>query len=406
MKWLCQHFWAVLLPLLPLLWVCFYYHYPLPLWQHLDALFAYDAVKEGLYSWQDFFTPYQGQWIASGLALRLLLIESSSWSVLLEAAASIVLAALTLRAVWLMVKPIAPPVALWLMAAIVFSLDQTTSWLWGYQLQLYLAVCSGVWCIYYVTQHRPTKKDMLLAISLALIASTSHYIGLALWILGYVTLSTRYRKKQRRLWLLVGVITCYYFYHQVILQSEFGEDYRSLLLTFKHFFGQWGTTLYYPHYWLAIALGVFMVCAVVAFLISVWNKENYRQVKTVLWFVLLGSIIHSIGMIGVQQDQVTLTRLLPLINFAWIITIPLLHRKWGFVLVLGLLMVKLISGYHMVQHQKWLHAGFEQLYHHMQGAYPTLDEGVLTTIHHSQEADVGRHATWLLHKHKLNLYRE
>ncbi len=106
------------------------------------------------------------------------------------------------------------------LSLMVFSLNQVESWLWGWNIQIFMSILAGLGVIILMTRDRLRWRLLVPAALLGAIAAYSYASGLVFLFIGLlaVLFSTSTPKKTRVLYVLFWILTstaiaCSYFYH-------------------------------------------------------------------------------------------------------------------------------------------------------------------------------------------------
>lgn len=375
------------------------YHFKLPLWQQFDLIFAYDAWQHDRFSWRDLFTASEGHVRALPQLLQLSLAKITGWQLAWDSALSLLCVLAVAYYIFKHIRNIPHYMALILLLWLLLP-DHIFGLSWAGNLGFYLGLALSVAALDNAHQQRWWRCFLF-----CLLAIFSDTMGLAA-LLSCTYLAIKSPHAKTKLWVIACGIIGYLYYHYIIQHMSAGTMPAGPWMSAQLFFNLLGSALYNPSYYLAIPLGIILFACC---LHSMWRMHGSIGNALIL-FGLLAILTHSLFHIGIVEDQITLSRSLLLSTLCLIGVMISWNTSrnapiWLLCIMLVISVPKLISSYQNLQHTKWVHAGYEELYYHMQGAYPTLDEGVLAALHHSEDVGTARHGVWLMHRYKLNLYR-
>jgi len=166
----------------------------------------------------------------------------TSWNVVTQMYLSWALVGISLVPIYLFLKKTKSNLV-WLIIPISFlmySPYQTENFLWGHQIQWFLALASFLWSIYFLSI--PKKVFFISAIGLAFVSSYSLMLGLLVWPLGFLNLLylKNHKKKYLLTWLgCTAVAFSIYFYeftfppgHPIILSSSNIDGYLAYVFAY------------------------------------------------------------------------------------------------------------------------------------------------------------------------------
>ncbi len=304
-----------------------------------------------------FWIPHNEHRLVMTRLFFFLLRDAAALDVTLAMYFSLLLAVLTLFALWRMARA-AVDLSLWYfvpVSFVVFSLAQWENMLWGWQIAIYLMVCGSVWSLYLLS--RPGRGSLVGAIVCAVVASLSFANGLMIWPTGVIYLLWARAPRTRLFgWLGAMVVLLLIYFRNYANQvtrpsptglerpSSFGELFNSLLTALARdpfelpalLFGSAGAVLSPENYTRAILFGLIILLLLltgIGMLVrraSPWTKRPLPLVAVALFGCIAAFTIIA-GRIGQWDKELVLTSryititLLPLVA-TYLLAVALAHR--------------------------------------------------------------------------------
>lgn len=215
-----------IIPVIILIFVVANYGLTSPFWDQWDFIptlvKAYDGTLGfgDLFAWHSEHRPFFPRLIA------LLFAYPSHWNIAYELALNVILGILLFLTLVLQIKKTAQVTKLSnlyftipLMSILVFSMSQWENWIWGWQIQVWLAVFCSTAGIFLLTNFPSSYKWFFISLLLGMIAIYSFVSGISYLVMGFLILLFDIRNKRAAIffkiliWVSISTVllAVYYF---------------------------------------------------------------------------------------------------------------------------------------------------------------------------------------------------
>lgn len=222
------------------------YHYVIPVSDHLYLSRFFDLKFKESLALGDFFEPHNGHhWHVFSFISLFLLAYATNWDILYLTLIPLILPLISIILLYKISNKMLKNIQLEkysiiflpLITFFILSYDQTTVWLWGWQVHNHIVITCLVAMIYCLYQDTLNIKYLIAAIICALIATYSFALGLLLWPLGFILLllhsqTTKLRHYAHILWLLCSTLIIFHFLSSNFKTSEVSEFYFLQLILY------------------------------------------------------------------------------------------------------------------------------------------------------------------------------
>ena len=202
------------------------YYWSAPVADHWYIVKLFTKLRDGHLVPVDLFKLHGVHWHASGYVVQLALAEMSAMAHWVECLGSVLFAGLGFIAIARMLDCCidqlrAWPAILWvygLSAFLYFSLDQSTNWLWGWQVAVFISNAGALWTIERLTRGVPTLLNTTLAAIAAAVSVYGFGTGWVLIPIGYAllllfgALRSREGMSCMALWTALSALLLYHFF--------------------------------------------------------------------------------------------------------------------------------------------------------------------------------------------------
>ena len=158
--------------------------------------------------------------------VMLALAVPTGWNIRYEFATSFLVACLTFLLLYTLLRKAFPDhLPSWLPIAfslIIFSPIQSENWLWGWQMQIFMAVFGAVAAVWAIERWPGAGKGLLVAIAAALLSSYSFSSGLCTWVIVVPLLLAPGRRRWSHvvIWALACAVTVGLYLHNYVKPAE------------------------------------------------------------------------------------------------------------------------------------------------------------------------------------------
>jgi len=252
----------------------------------------------------------------------------TSWNVVTQMYLSWAVVGIILVPIYLFLKKTNSNLV-WLLIPISFlmySPYQADNFLWGHQIQWFLAIASFLWAIYFLSI--PKKFFFVSAIGLAFVSSFSLILGLLVWPLGFLNLLflKNHKKKYLLTWLGSTVIAFSIYFYEfefnptniIILSSSNIDDY------FSYVFAYLGSS--FSTAWIAngtiinIIYGIVFLSIILSGIFIHFINKKKTPYNLVPWiqmglFGFLSALVTGIGRQPLGTEQALSSRYVTIDNF-------------------------------------------------------------------------------------------
>jgi len=219
-------------PLVVLIVMVARYAVDVPFWDEWHLVILLRWMKEGTLGFRGLWWQHNEHRILFPRIIMLTLARVTDWDIRYECAANVVLAALTFLVLLVLVSRTRRSLGLtgpnWLLpvlSAMVFSLSQWESWLWGWQIAVFLNVLAVAGGVTLLSSPALSWRRLLSAIALGVVATYSFACGLLYWWAVLPLLLARPGEGRGRVWLRIGgwcavAAAVYTNYFQLYIRSD------------------------------------------------------------------------------------------------------------------------------------------------------------------------------------------
>ena len=211
-----------LLPLAYIIWLCVSLHVDIPFGDQWELVPRLNHLDAGTFTFHDVWQQHNENRIVFPILLMLGLAWATDWSVSVEIAVNVVLGmaifavyAVALRSMCrdAIRRPVPSAVAGWwalpVISLLVFSPAQWENWLWGWQMQIFMAVLGSVFGFCLLSGPGRSPRRFAAAIAAGLVSTYSVGSGLPFWVVGLIALRLNPDQRTGRrlvIWLFASAI--------------------------------------------------------------------------------------------------------------------------------------------------------------------------------------------------------
>ncbi|AZL16394.1 hypothetical protein [Rickettsiales endosymbiont of Stachyamoeba lipophora] len=414
-----------------------FYHTML-LWDHFDILFYVEKYYQGTLTLLDTFQPHGSHFHTVGYWFMLANLILSKGNLLYDAIGNIIFTLIAFGFLYIQIKETASqlnnykflhfflPIA----AFTLFSLDQASNLVWGWQIAVFINILGTILVIINLSRTKLTLSNMILAIIGVFIAFYTFTTGLALWPIGLTLICLHQNlpitKKYNYIiiWLVCGIAIISHFYLAIISQS-FSVSTLNLFQIIKYL-GHF-TLLYIGSPIVRFANDLAPLFTILGLSIFGWFICSFRKQPKIITialpyiaFILYGlgtAILTAFGRMEYGPNQALISRYISFANFFWLgifglIIISILVKKQNqsqhtHKILIGLLTIilslKLINSIQVSKKNAFISYKYRTLEKLIVEQYPTMSEQNLSTLYwHMEKLQNGLK---FLAEKRLNLFR-
>lgn len=275
--------------------------------------------------------------------IMLTMAYTSNWDISLELVVIYILACVTFATLALALRmDRRHPAYLALLAAVsmlLFSVSQSSNWLWGWQIQIFLMVLLIIWGILALAGTEFSWKSLLIALGAGVVAPYSFANALLIWPIGALLLwskgysNPRIKPVALLIWVLAGggVLASYlkhYTFSDLLQKTLQTGTLFELAYFVTEFYGSTFAT-FSPT--LAFRLGLSGVVLFLAFHILLFRERPLTSLsRTALalgWFTIGTGLMVALGRFSLGFGAANVSRYVTLSNLLWLGCLLLL---WDF----------------------------------------------------------------------------
>lgn len=292
-------------------------------------------IDEGTYGVDDVWRQHNEHRLVFPKLLMIGMAYATHWNVRAEMLLSIILALGMLVVLGLLVRSIDQVtknkwvffLTMLVSSVIVFSLGQAENWLWGWQIQWYLACLSFLAMLWCLNRNKLPTKYLILAIIAAFVSTYSLGNGQFSWLIGGLILYVN--KEKLRVWATAATVSIVAYQinlQRTGLETPLSELILHPLKPIAYFFVYIGRPIS-ANARLACVAGFFgfvLFTGCIAF-IYLKQKGSLKERSKVLvvpagfaLFALLSAAITTVSRSSLGIGQATASRYITVSNFFWI----------------------------------------------------------------------------------------
>lgn len=298
---------------------------------------------EGTLTWHDLWVPHNEHRIVLPRVIFLLNAALTDWDVRWEMGLSILLAV----GLWALLVyrsertaaalgRVSPAWVPFFLALLVFSLSQQENWFWGFQVQIPLAVLTGVGAVFLLGQPGFSWGRWAGAVALGLASTYSFGVGMVVWPVGAVALALVGREEHRAwrsglpTWLLVAAANAAWYLHDYPAVSAPAPTAETSPGDYLAFVGVYlGAPLWFYDVRNALLLGWggLLLCAGLLW----WLRGRQRVAGRVLvpWamvgmYAVAAALVTALGRASLGVDKALAPRYITVSQVLWAVAIVLL----------------------------------------------------------------------------------
>lgn len=210
----------ILLPIFLLIYMVSKYWVNVPFGDQWDFIPLIEKSYVGTLTFGDFWAQHNEHRLIFPRLIMLALARFSGWNIFYELWVNIILALAIFKVLTMLIYKTFKSVKInnfWfipVISVIIFSLNQSSNWLSGWQLQIFLNILATLGGIRLLSEARIKQSSLILAIILGIVATYSFANGLLFWPVGFFMIATskgRNIYKMMLLWI-VFAIAVYFSY--------------------------------------------------------------------------------------------------------------------------------------------------------------------------------------------------
>ncbi|MCI0412784.1 hypothetical protein L0222_08270 [bacterium] len=309
---------AIVIPPLLVIIIILRFGLDVPYWDDWAFVHILESIQQGRLTLNALMAQHNEHRMLFPRLLKLGLINLSDWNTFYELFASWTCIALSCVVLWDLLRiTLIDDMKRWIKPFVVvngfllFSLAQGENFIWGWQLQWFLAEFFTILSIWALARWKGRWIGVLVAALAAFVTTYSIASGQSLWLLGLLVLLVErrsWRVTKILFWTIVGTLTLgFYFYHFRTQDTElftFIEKplafIQFILASLGSPFGAFGPFggLYASNVY--GALGVVIFCSSTIFL---WRRSSNWVIKLLPWMQLAGYGLMSIIATAVGRVQ-------------------------------------------------------------------------------------------------------
>jgi hypothetical protein len=344
MKFRCNpvYFVLAIVPLLVLIYFVVNYEVNVPYQDQWELVPLLEKSYQGTLSISDLWVQHNEHRPLFPLIIMLVLARFSSWNLLYELVANIMISAGTFLTIIYQLKKTERTInnfrACWaipVISIIVFSLSQGENWLWGWQIAIFLNVFAVTVGIVLLANYAARWLYFILALLMGIIATYSFSTGLIYWVIGLLILflADHPNKRERKLKIIIWVVTLFVIICTYMYKYQKPVTYPFLLLSLSHPIEFIKYVLVYLGapvclFWIegAVFLGLFGL-VVWGYLIWILMKSQCVKFNVLLPYVGFGlysigsAMATGIGRVGMGASQALSPRYVTISLLLWVSTI-------------------------------------------------------------------------------------
>jgi hypothetical protein len=334
------------IPLACLIWFVNEYTVDVPFWDQWDFMPLLQKSYEGALTLGDMLAQHNEHRPFFPWLIMIPLARFSGWNISYELAVNILLGVCILFVIVYQLRKTDSSIdgqrGYWpipVLSLIVFSLQQTENWLWGWQMQVFLNILAVIVGIVLLTNYAKKWIGWWFALLMGIIGTYSFANGLIYWpiCLLMLFLISLHSKKGMRLkmiiWAVISAIIIFTYMYRyrkpqvhpsLSLFFDFPLEYARYILIYL------GSPLcrYQSNYAMLFGLfglGIFSY-TIWALISSCRIKLNVLAPYIACGFYSIGSaIITGIARLGFTSEQATTSRYVTVANLLWISNIALIY---------------------------------------------------------------------------------
>lgn len=308
---------AWLVPAAAVLYLVLRYGVNVPYWDQWDLIPSFVALADGSLRWSDLLAQHNEHRIFFPRLVMLALGVLTRWNVVAEMLLGVALAVANLLVLAALARPVlrlaGTAARLWAaftVSVMVFSFTQWENWLWGWQIQWFLAVLAAISSVALATGSLRSARPWAHvsgAAAAAVVCQFSIASGAAVWVVaGLVLACHRDRRRILPVWVLGAVVVTGLY----LIGYVRPPHHPSPLVVLD----RPGTFLLYFTYYLSGPLGrtaMIGVAALVAFagLAAIAFARHRREPELVVPWIAIAAfaganaVLTGIGRVGFGADQ-------------------------------------------------------------------------------------------------------
>ena len=309
------------MPAAIVLWVIYHFGENVPFWDDWYFVEDLEKIYSGQYTITELARQHNEHRMVFPRLLMLALTSFSRWNILYQLYSSWILIVFTWFILWDLLRKtlkdnreLIKPLAV-LQAFFLFSLSQGENFIWGWQLQWFLAnflVVASIWSLFH---WKSRWIGILIGALTAFIATYSIVTGQFLWLLGFIFLlieREHWKRSQILFWFIAALLSLLgYYFHFQIYESRFLSLYRPievLQLIFAITGSPFGVFAYTGTFTISVILGWFGLFSFAIAAVWILNNEKEDRSRWIPWLALacygfLGVTITSFGRIQFGLEQ-------------------------------------------------------------------------------------------------------
>jgi len=332
-----MHWLAVLAPAAVVAYLVWRYSVNVPYWDQWALVDPLVEIELGRFPWAGVFGSHNEHRMVFPKLIMLGLARLTNWNVIVELWVSVLLAGCTLLLLLALARPVlretGATVRLWstfIVSAVIFSLAQWENWLWGWQIQWFLAALAATSAVALATWSLTNPRPWPFVAGAMLAAIACQYSiasGLAIWVSGAMVLAFHPRRREvLSAWLALAAVMMVLLFigyesppHHPSLLGAARLPVELLIYVGNYLSGPLGRRAV-----IGYAVGVsFVLFALVAAL------RLRREPKLVMPWIAIGTfaganaVATAIGRVGFGAEQGLASRYVTISQLATLALVPL-----------------------------------------------------------------------------------